>query len=71
MYTPGFTGTSKEKNVGFWFDVVLVLPVDEDTSERKGMDTENDRLVVDGNVYPLARTNDYSAIVTISIDFER
>ena len=56
--------------MGFWFDVVLVLPVDEDTSERKGMDTENDRLVVDGNVYPLARTNDYSAIVTISIDFE-
>ena len=70
VYTPGFTGTSTEKNVGFWFDVVLVLPVDEDTSERKGMDTENDRLVVDGNVYPLARTNDYSAIVTISIDFE-
>ena len=68
VYTPGFTSTGG--NVGFWFDVVLVLPVDEDTSERKGMDTENDRLVVDGNVYPLARTNDYSAIVTISIDFE-
>ena len=68
VYTPGFTSTGG--NVGFWFAVVLVLPVDEDTSERKGMDTENDRLVVDGNVYPLARTNDYSAIVTISIDFE-
>ena len=68
VYTPGFTSTGG--NVGFWFDVVLVLPVDEDTSERKGMDTENDRLVVDGNVYPLARTHDYSAIVNISIDFE-
>ena len=70
VYTPGFTNILDPKKVALWFDVVLVLPVDEDTSERKGMDTENDRLVVDGNVYPLARTNDYSAIVTISIDFE-
>ena len=34
------------------------------------MDNENDRLTVDGNVYPLIRTNDYSAIVTVTIDFE-
>lgn len=47
-----------------WFDVVLKLPVDEN-----GMDTENDRLTVNGNVYPLIRSNDYSALVTVSISY--
>lgn len=64
VYDPGIT-TQPSTTWSLWFDVVLVLPVDEN-----GMDNENDRLTVDGNVYPLVRTNDYSAIVTMSIDFE-
>ena len=63
-YDPGFE-SKPSGSWSIWFDVVLVLPVDEN-----GMDNENDRLTVDGNVYPLVRTNDYSAIVTMSIDFE-
>ena len=64
VYDPGITSQPKG-NWALWFDVVLVLPVDDN-----GMDNENDRLTVDGNVYPLIRTNDYSAIVTVTIDFE-
>ena len=64
IYDPGIQ-TKPTSNWYLWFDIVLVLPVDEN-----GMDNENDRLTVDGNVYPLIRANDYSAIVTVSIDFE-
>lgn len=64
IYDPGFE-SKPSGNWALWFDTVLVLPVDEN-----GMDNENDRLTVDGNVYPLIRANDYSAIVTVSIEFE-
>ena len=46
-----------------WFDVVLYLPGEVDTS--------NDRLIDDdGTIYPLIKASDYSAIVTISVLFE-
>lgn len=46
-----------------WFDVVLYLPGTVDTS--------NDRLIDDdGTIYPLIKANDYSAIVTISVDHD-
>ena len=46
-----------------WFDVVLYLPGTVDTS--------NDRLIDDdGTIYPLIKANDYSAIVTISVNHD-
>ena len=49
-----------------WFDVVLVLP--------GTVDAENDRLIVEENgqqiIYPLIEANDYSAIITITVDFD-
>ena len=46
-----------------WFDVVLYLPGEVNTS--------NDRLIDDdGTIYPLIKASDYSAIVTLSILFE-
>ena len=49
-----------------WFDVVLVLP--------GTVDAENNRLIVEENgqqiIYPLIEANDYSAIITITVDFE-
>ncbi len=49
-----------------WFDVVLVLP--------GTVDAENDRLIVEENgqqiIYPLIEANDYSAVVTITVDFD-
>ena len=46
-----------------WFDVVLYLPGEVDTS--------NDRLKDnDGTIYPLIKASDYSAIVTISVDHD-
>ena len=45
-----------------WFDVVLYLPGEVDTS--------NDRLDDDGTIYPLIKANDYSAIVTISVNHD-
>ena len=50
-------------NWSLWFDVVLYLPGEVDTS--------NDRLIDDdGTIYPLIKADDYSAIVTISIDHD-
>ena len=49
-----------------WFDVVLVLP--------GTVDADNDRLIVEENgqqiIYPLIEANDYSAVVTITVDFD-
>lgn len=54
---------SKSGSWNIWFDVVLYLPGEVDTS--------NDRLIDDdGTIYPLIKASDYSAIVTLSILFE-
>ena len=49
-----------------WFDVVLVLP--------GTVDAENNRLIVEENgqqiIYPLIEAYDYSAIITITVDFD-
>lgn len=54
---------SKSGSWNIWFDVVLYLPGEVDTS--------NDRLIDDDKtIYPLIKASDYSAIVTLSILFE-